>query len=161
MADSNNANNVPEGTMTAFGSWICIANGSGGCARHPIAPTESETVDNKQDQLADCLGKTRRQFGNHLSWIQRLLGTIRLQLASASQSSPSLSTILRIFDWWPTSTSTAPRLIRAQHSSSSAPGTVLLALLAATTAISPTQQAGGMSVRSQLQHHQRTCQSPR
>ena len=38
MAESSNANNVPEGTTLVFGSWACTADGSCGFSSHLITP---------------------------------------------------------------------------------------------------------------------------
>ena len=38
MAGSTDANNVPEGTTLVFGSWACMADGSGGFSSHLITP---------------------------------------------------------------------------------------------------------------------------
>ena len=38
MAGSSDANNVPEGTTLVFGSWACMANGSGGFSSHLVMP---------------------------------------------------------------------------------------------------------------------------
>ena len=51
MADSNDTNNMPQGTTIVFGSWAYTANGSGGYTSHLITPEELETPDDKQ--LAD------------------------------------------------------------------------------------------------------------
>ena len=48
MADSNDTNNVPQGTTIIFGSWACTANGLGGYTSHLIAPEEMETPEDKQ-----------------------------------------------------------------------------------------------------------------
>ena len=46
-----------EGTTFIFSSWTCTTNGSGGYTSHLITPEESETTNNKQDQLADYSSK--------------------------------------------------------------------------------------------------------
>ena len=38
MAESSDANNVPEGTTLVFGSWACMADGSGGFSSHLVTP---------------------------------------------------------------------------------------------------------------------------
>ena len=38
MAGSNDANNVPEGTTLVFGSWACMADGSGDFSSHIVMP---------------------------------------------------------------------------------------------------------------------------
>ena len=38
MAESSNANNVPEGTTLVFGSWACTADGSDGFSYHLVMP---------------------------------------------------------------------------------------------------------------------------
>ena len=38
MAGSNDTNNVPEGTTLVFGSWACMADGSGGFSSHLVMP---------------------------------------------------------------------------------------------------------------------------
>ena len=38
MAGSSDANNVPEGTTLVFGSWACMADGSGGFSSHLVTP---------------------------------------------------------------------------------------------------------------------------
>ena len=38
MAGSSDANNVPEGTTLVFGSWACMADGSGGFSSHIVTP---------------------------------------------------------------------------------------------------------------------------
>ena len=50
MAESNNANSMPEGTTFVFGSWACRANGLRGFTVHLIAPKELKTKPD--DQLA-------------------------------------------------------------------------------------------------------------
>ena len=34
---------INAGTTFVFGSWVCIANGSGGFSSHPINPASTET----------------------------------------------------------------------------------------------------------------------
>ena len=60
MAESSNANKVPKGTRTTFGSWACTANGSNNYTSRLIAPNEPETVYNKQDQLPNRSNKLGR-----------------------------------------------------------------------------------------------------
>ena len=43
MGGSSDANNVPEGTTLVFGSWSCMADGSGGFSSHLITPKASES----------------------------------------------------------------------------------------------------------------------
>ena len=38
MARSSDANNVPKGTTLFFGSWACMADGSGGFSSHLVTP---------------------------------------------------------------------------------------------------------------------------
>ena len=38
MAGSSDANNVPKGTTLVFGSWACMADGSGGFSSHLVMP---------------------------------------------------------------------------------------------------------------------------
>ena len=38
MAESSDANNVPEGTTLIFGSWACTADRSGGFSSHLVTP---------------------------------------------------------------------------------------------------------------------------
>ena len=47
MAESSDANNVPEGTTLVFGSWAYTADRSGGLSSHLIAPKapESKTIN--------------------------------------------------------------------------------------------------------------------
>ena len=42
MAESSNANNVPEGTTLVFGFWACTADGSGGFSSHLVVPNSAE-----------------------------------------------------------------------------------------------------------------------
>jgi hypothetical protein len=51
MAESSNADNVPEGTTFIFGSWACTADGSDGFTGCLIAPKELKTYTD--DQLPD------------------------------------------------------------------------------------------------------------
>ena len=44
MAESSDANNVPEGATLVFGSWALTANGSGCVTGHLIAPKEPKTI---------------------------------------------------------------------------------------------------------------------
>ena len=48
MAESSNANNMPEGTTLIFGSWALTADGSGGFTGHLIAPKEPKAITNDQ-----------------------------------------------------------------------------------------------------------------
>ena len=43
IAESSNANNVPEGTTLIFGSWACTVDGSGGFSSHLITPKTPES----------------------------------------------------------------------------------------------------------------------
>ena len=38
MARSSDANNMPKGTTLVFGSWACMADGSGGFSSHLVTP---------------------------------------------------------------------------------------------------------------------------
>jgi len=38
MAGSSEVNNMPKGTTLAFGSWACMADGSGGFSNHLVTP---------------------------------------------------------------------------------------------------------------------------
>ena len=42
MAESSDPNTVPKGTTLVFGSWACMADGSGGFSGHLIASKELE-----------------------------------------------------------------------------------------------------------------------
>ena len=42
MAESSDANTVPEGTTLVFGSWACTTDGSGSFSSHLIIPKELE-----------------------------------------------------------------------------------------------------------------------
>ena len=53
MAESSDANTVPEGTTYVFGSWACTADGSGGFCGHLIAPKEPETKLDDQTARTD------------------------------------------------------------------------------------------------------------
>ena len=61
MAESSNANNVPEGTTLVFGSWACTADGTGGFSSHLVTPnspkfkTSSQVADTRKS--ADLYGK--------------------------------------------------------------------------------------------------------
>ena len=56
MADSNDANTVPEGTTFVFGSWACTADRSGGFIGNLITPKEHEAKpDNESAEKADDL----------------------------------------------------------------------------------------------------------
>ena len=48
MAESSDANTVPEGITLIYGSWACTANGSGGFTGHLITPEEPEAKLNDQ-----------------------------------------------------------------------------------------------------------------
>ena len=48
MAKSSDANNVPEGTALVFGSWACMADGSGGFSSHLVTPKKAESKTNNQ-----------------------------------------------------------------------------------------------------------------
>ena len=43
MAGSSNANNVPEGTTFVFGSWACMADGTGGFSSHLVTPNSPKS----------------------------------------------------------------------------------------------------------------------
>jgi len=51
MAGSSDANNMPKGTTLVFGSWACMADGSGGFSSHLVTPNspKPKTIS----QLAD------------------------------------------------------------------------------------------------------------
>jgi hypothetical protein len=51
MAGSSDANNVPEGTTIIFGSWACMADGSGGFSSHLVMPNspKSKTISQITD----------------------------------------------------------------------------------------------------------------
>jgi len=51
MAESSDANNVPEGTTLVFGSWACTADGSGGFSSHLVTPNSPKPKTTSQ--LAD------------------------------------------------------------------------------------------------------------
>ena len=62
MAKSNQANNVPEGTTLVFGSWSCMADGSGGFSSHLITPKASESKTNNQSaEISDTAKLGRDQ----------------------------------------------------------------------------------------------------
>ena len=48
MAGSSNANNVPEGTTLGFGSWACMADGTGGFFSHLVTPDSPKPKANSQ-----------------------------------------------------------------------------------------------------------------
>jgi len=48
MAGSSDANNVPKGTTLVFGSWACMADGSGGFSSHLIMPKSPESKTSNQ-----------------------------------------------------------------------------------------------------------------
>ena len=48
MVRSSDANNLPKGTTLVFGSWSCMADGSGGFSSHLITPKASESKTNNQ-----------------------------------------------------------------------------------------------------------------
>ena len=50
MAGSSDANSMPEGTTLVFGSWACMADGSGGFSSHLVMPNSPKP---KASQLAD------------------------------------------------------------------------------------------------------------
>ena len=52
MAGSSNANSVPEGTTFVFGSWACMADGTGGFSSHLVTPNSPKS-------------KTRSQFAGN------------------------------------------------------------------------------------------------
>ena len=51
MAESSNANSVPEGTTFVFGSWACTADGTGGFSSHLVTPNLPKSKT--RSQLAD------------------------------------------------------------------------------------------------------------
>ena len=51
MAESTDANNVPEGTTLVFGSWACMADGSDGFSSHLVTPDSPKPKTTPQ--LAD------------------------------------------------------------------------------------------------------------
>ena len=53
MAESSDANNVPEGTTLIFGSWACTADGTGGFSSHHVMPNSPKPKTHSQ--LADIL----------------------------------------------------------------------------------------------------------
>ena len=59
MAGSSDANNIPEGTTLVFGSWACMADGSGGFYSHLLTPnspkpkTTSQLVDIRESADLD------------------------------------------------------------------------------------------------------------
>ena len=59
MAGSNDTNNVPEGTTLVFGSWACMADGTGGFSSHLITPnspkpkTRSQVADTRKSADID------------------------------------------------------------------------------------------------------------
>ena len=56
MAESSDANTLPEGTTLVFGSWACTADRSGGFTSHLITPKElEEKIDNQPARVADDL----------------------------------------------------------------------------------------------------------
>ena len=57
MAESSDANNMPEGTTLIFGSWAFTADGSGGFTGHLIAPKEPEAKIDDQPPETSKLGK--------------------------------------------------------------------------------------------------------
>ena len=62
MAESSNANNVPEGTTLVFGSWSCKADGSGGFSSQLITPKASESKTNNQSaEISDTTELGRDQ----------------------------------------------------------------------------------------------------
>ena len=60
MAGSSEANSVPEGTTLVFGSYACMADGSGSFSGHLITPKAPEAkLDNhptKEDDAAEFGG---------------------------------------------------------------------------------------------------------
>jgi hypothetical protein len=48
MAGSSDANNMPKGTTLVFGSWACMADGSGGISSHLIMPKSPESKTSNQ-----------------------------------------------------------------------------------------------------------------
>ena len=51
MAESSNANNMPEGMTLIFGSWALTADRSGGFTGHLIAPKEPKANIDDQHRL--------------------------------------------------------------------------------------------------------------
>ena len=72
MADSNNANDVLEGTTITFGSWVYTTNGTGGFTSHLIASNEPKIPAERQ------LAETHDELGEKPS--------ARILLAHASES---------------------------------------------------------------------------
>ena len=61
MAESSDANNVPEGTTLVFGSWACTADGSGGFSSHLVTPNSPKPKTTFQSadvcEIAELDGK--------------------------------------------------------------------------------------------------------
>ena len=54
MAGSSDANNMPKGTTLVFGSWACMADGSGGFSSHLV------TLDSPKSKTAPQLADIRK-----------------------------------------------------------------------------------------------------
>ena len=62
MAESNDVNNVPEGTTLVFGSWACTADGSGSVCSHLITPKTPESkINNQSAEISDTAKLGRDQ----------------------------------------------------------------------------------------------------
>ena len=83
MAGSSDTNNVPEGTTFVFGSWACMADGSGGFSSHLVTPNspKSKTIFQSADvcETADLDG-------------------IRALLELSSDTTENVSTPTRIYE---------------------------------------------------------------
>jgi hypothetical protein len=88
---------LDEGTMFNFGSWVCIANGSGGFNNHVANPKKPEasspTSSCDIDNPADDLGRIK---------ISNLIGSYASHIKANRRPSISLDDLIAGIDRWMT-----------------------------------------------------------
>ena len=103
MAGSSDANNVPKGTTLFFGSWACMANGSGGFSSHLVMPdaprpkTTTRLADIRESADLDekrVLSKLDSDNLENVSTPTRTLGSVEFDTNSDSEK-PHFSKNLR------------------------------------------------------------------
>ena len=94
MAGSSDANNVPEGTTLVFGSWACMADGSGGFSSHLVTPnspkpkTSSQLANIRETADLDEKGvllQLSSDIAENMSTPTRLLGSVEFDTNSDSE----------------------------------------------------------------------------
>ena len=93
MAGSSDANNVPEGTTLVFGSWACMADGSGGFSSHLVMPNSPKLKTTFQSaEVCEIAELDRKQAPPELSSdiLENVSTPIRiLKLAESDTNSDS------------------------------------------------------------------------